>query len=52
MADATNVIPNMKAQSAPAIRPERRFLRASLRSISAKGYSFTSATIVPNSSAR
>jgi hypothetical protein len=42
----------MTAQSAPAINPERMFLRASLRSIGAKGYSFTSATIAPNSSAR
>jgi len=42
----------MKAHNAPAIRSERMFLRASLRSIAAKGYSFTSATIAPNSSAR
>ena len=62
MAAARNVSPNMTTQTAPAIRPERMFLRASFRSMigfserplvkTASSYNFTSATIAPNNSAR
>src|SRR5580700_7496663 len=44
----------MKMQTAPAISPERMFLRASLRSIDylRGAYNLTSATMAPNSRAR